>query len=139
MFKNLFSGLLTTFLPMLARSALKFVGGAAIAWLAAKHVDPTQANDLVGYASGFLMTGLGIWLSQKNATDGKAQTAVAASVAYDTGQAHAIQQASQAGADVQASSDTRKIAAVSDAMQTAASAAPATKAALLASIKARSF
>lgn len=132
MLRNLLSALWGDTVQMLARSALKIAGTALVTWLIARHVDPTQASNFAEALSGVAMTGLGIWLSQRNAQTGKAKTEVAASAGVSLGQQ--IEQAKAAGALEQHQADQARLDAITQALATAAKAAPKTKAELLAAL-----
>lgn len=137
--KKMFSGVATTAETFAIRTGLKLAGAAALTWLVSKHVDPTQAQNLIGYISGALITGLGIWMSQKNTTSTLAKSAAAVSAGFELGQSHVIAQAQAQGVTVQAAADQAKVAAVGQAMQSAGAAAPATQAAIVTALKNGTF
>jgi len=146
---NVFSGLKWAMAAKFARWGGTLLGGAAAGWLAshagvlnvlnqacASLSSTTAMEGLAGAGAVALVTLLSSIKDGKN-VNGK--MAVAASAAFDKGQAVALQQAMQEGADVQASADQAKIAAVASAMAQANTATKTDKTSLVAALKNGSF
>lgn len=129
--KLLTSTFVTTIVQKLARHGATWLGGFILAWLSAHNADPAQANTLVEYLVGAVVTAAGIGWSMIDAKKVDTDKKVTAAIAYDAGA-----QAQADGVAAQRDVDQHRADTVKAAIVEADAKAPADKAALLASLRA---
>lgn len=110
-----------------------------LSWVNQACASLSSEDAMKGFVGAGAVALLALFSSIKDAQNVTGKMASAAAAGYDKGQAQAVRQAAQQGAEAQASADTAKIAAVADAMKQADQASKQDKAGLVAALKTGAF